>query len=295
MEADCLKPVTFDDVDLIRAYLEKTNYEESNHNIVNMMIWLDFFKLEQWHNDDIMILICTFKDIIFAYMPLCTKDNFLLAIDKIAEIFQQLAKPMMLNCFTEEYVDLLYEQNRNYTFVEYPDINDYVYETEKLRTFSGKKLQKKRNNLNNFYKLYGSCYIYETIDKTNIEDCYDYLDDWRENLEDEFLLYEIQGIQDIFDNWSRLPVNGGLIRINGCVRAFIIGSELSRRMGQINVEKADENIRGLYQAILREFLLRNFNDKELLNREDDMGKPNLRQAKMAYNPLFMVKKYMTKG
>jgi len=295
MEVDCLKPVTFNDIDLITTYLKKTDYEESNHNIVNMLIWLDFFKLEQWHNDDIMVLICTFKDITFAYMPLCAKNDFLLGVDHIVEIFKQLGKPMMLNCFTEEYVDLLNEHNRNYTFVEYSDINDYVYETDKLRTFSGKKLQKKRNNINNFYKEYGDCYKYEAIDATNIEDCRDYLDDWREDLEDEYLLYESQGIDEVFDHWSQLPVYGGLIRINGCVRAFIIGSDLSSRMGQINVEKADENIRGLYQAILKEFLLRNFKDKELLNREDDMGKDNLRQAKMAYNPVFMVKKYMMKG
>ncbi|MPM46329.1 hypothetical protein SDC9_93027 [bioreactor metagenome] len=66
-------------------------------------------------------------------------------------------------------------------------------------------------------------------------------------------------------------------------------------MGQINVEKADEKIRGLYQAILKEFLLRNFMDLPYLNREDDMGKDNLRQAKMAYNPVFMIEKFIMKG
>ena len=295
MDDHCLKPVEINDAELINTYLKKAQYEESNHNIVNMMLWLDFFKLFQWHDDNIMILICEFKDITFAYMPLCEKKYFLQGIVIIDKIFDKLKKQPVLNCYTEEYVKMINDSGKDYHFAKYRNIFDYVYETEKLRTFSGKKLQKKRNNLNAFYRLYQDVYKYEPLSKANIEECRDFLDDWRDELCDEFLLHESVGIERIFDNWEALPVTGGLIRIKGCVRAFIIGSELSLRMGQINVEKADEEIRGLYQAILKEYLLNNMLDKLYLNREDDMGKPNLQQAKQAYNPIFMIKKYIGKG
>ncbi|MEA5026753.1 MAG: phosphatidylglycerol lysyltransferase domain-containing protein [Erysipelotrichaceae bacterium] len=295
MDVDCLKPVVLSDFELINKYLKKTDYEESNHNIINMLIWMDFFKLYQWHDADMMILICEFKDVTFAYMPLCQRSDFIKAVDKIRQIFHELHKPVILNCYTKDYVRMLQEHDSLYRFAAYTDIDDYVYETEKLRTFSGKKLQKKRNNLNAFYNEYGERFTYEIIDQSNIEDCRDYLDDWREDYYDEYLVHESAGIERLFDNWNQLPVYGGLIRIDGCVRSFIIGSKLSSRMGQINVEKADEKIRGLYQAILKEFLLRNFMDLPYLNREDDMGKDNLRQAKMAYNPVFMIEKFIMKG
>lgn len=295
MEDDCLKPVTIDDISLIEHYLKLANYEESNHNVVNMMIWLDLFKLYQWHDDDMMIIICIFKDITFAYMPLCSKAHFIKAIDRIEAIFAKLEKPVVLNCFTQNEVDYLKACGKDLPFVEYTDINDYIYPTEKLRTFSGKKLQKKRNNLNYFFKTYEGRFTYESLNQTNIEECRDFLDDWRDNECDEFLINENVGIERIFDHWDKFNISGGLIKIDGCVRAFIIGSELSANMGQINVEKADEEIRGLYQAILKEYLNVNMLDKKYLNREDDMGKANLRQAKMAYNPTFMIKKFITKG
>ena len=62
-------------------------------------------------------------------------------------------------------------------------------------------------------------------------------------------------------------------------------------MGQSNIEKADPNVRGAYQAILKEFIERHFKDLPYLNREDDMGLESLRHAKEALAPCFMIKKY----
>ena len=42
---------------------------------------------------------------------------------------------------------------------------------------------------------------------------------------------------------------------------------------------------------MREFLIHEFSEYEYVNREDDMGIENLRQAKKAYNPSFMIEKY----
>lgn len=62
-------------------------------------------------------------------------------------------------------------------------------------------------------------------------------------------------------------------------------------MCQMNVEKANENIRGLYQAICKEFLNHEFLDSEYVNREEDMGIENIRKAKEAYHPEFLIMKY----
>lgn len=69
-----------------------------------------------------------------------------------------------------------------------------------------------------------------------------------------------------------------------------------RRFGQPRVahiffEKANPNIRGLYQAINRDFLMHEFAETEFVNREEDMGLPGLRQAKMEYNPDHFAEKY----
>lgn len=47
----------------------------------------------------------------------------------------------------------------------------------------------------------------------------------------------------------------------------------------------------MYQAINRDFLMHEFAETEFVNREEDMGLPGLRQAKMEYNPDHFAEKY----
>ena len=65
-------------------------------------------------------------------------------------------------------------------------------------------------------------------------------------------------------------------------------------MIQQNVEKANHNFRGLSQVLIKEFFSRNYLDYELLNREEDMGLPNLRKSKLSYYPTYLVEKYSVK-
>ena len=91
--------------------------------------------------------------------------------------------------------------------------------------------------------------------------------------------------------WDVLPCEGGLLRIDGVVKAFVISSPLFDKVVQVNVEKADIMIRGCYQALLVEHLQSCLLEYMYVNREDDMGMDSLRQAKMAYNPCDMIAKY----
>ena len=59
----------------------------------------------------------------------------------------------------------------------------------------------------------------------------------------------------------------------------------------VHVEKADDRIRGLYQAINNEFCKRLPAETIYVNREEDMGMENLRQTKMSYKPFKMAEKY----
>ena len=59
----------------------------------------------------------------------------------------------------------------------------------------------------------------------------------------------------------------------------------------IHIEKANPDIRGLYQAINNEFIRHEFSEVEFINREEDMGLPGLRQAKESWQPRSLCWKY----
>ena len=102
---------------------------------------------------------------------------------------------------------------------------------------------------------------------------------------------EKEALQRCFANWDALKLKGAIIRIYGKVEAFTNGDLVNPRVAHIFFEKANPNIRGLYQAINRDFLMHEFAETEFVNREEDMGLPGLRQAKMEYNPDHFAEKY----
>ena len=55
--------------------------------------------------------------------------------------------------------------------------------------------------------------------------------------------------------------------------------------------KAFAEYAGSYQAINYMFLKNQASKYEFANREEDMGEPGLREAKLSYNPVKMLKKY----
>ena len=69
------------------------------------------------------------------------------------------------------------------------------------------------------------------------------------------------------------------------------GGALPEAVVALHVEKARHDVRGLYTAITKEFAAHAWTDVKYLNREEDMGHPGLREAKLALHPEFMVKKY----
>ena len=80
--------------------------------------------------------------------------------------------------------------------------------------------------------------------------------------------------------------------MDGKLEAFTIGSyNFYENMAVIHIEKANAQMRGLYQFINQQFLINEFPDVKLVNREDDLGLEGLRKAKMSYNPVGFARKY----
>src|SRR5690606_16899715 len=119
-----------------------------------------------------------------------------------------------------------------------------------------------------------------------------FLEEWHQMQDsDSFLDDEVSGGKFILNHWGILPMKGGLIRIDGKVKGFSVGSKLNANTIQTNIEKADGEIRGLYPLLTREFLSHEFEPVEWVNREDDMGYENIRHAKLALQPEYLLKKF----
>ena len=138
-----------------------------------------------------------------------------------------------------------------------------------------------------------SNYEYMPITEDIIPLCRETAASWVETHHEEGIEDELVAINLLFDNWETLGLKGGAIKLFGRVEAFSIGELLNDKMALIHIEKANPDIRGLYQAINNEFIRHEFSEVEFINREEDMGLPGLRQAKKNLTIQIILLKNMT--
>ncbi len=180
-----------------------------------------------------------------------------------------------------------------------PDRNscDYVYNIEDLATLKGKKFQKKRNHLNKFRENHPNCQVFP-IDEHNLDAVREMVDRWyvqrlSEDPHADFHL-EQRALRRAFAHGKQLGIEGIILVENDEIIAMTMGSPLSENTFDVHFEKAQEDIDGAYPAINQAFaayLQEKYPTLRYLNREDDMGLPGLRQAKLSYHPDHLVVKF----
>lgn len=170
-----------------------------------------------------------------------------------------------------------------FEFIPQRDFYDYVYDAEKLRTLSGKKLHSKRNHANRFEA--DNNWEYISLTSENLDVCRPVIDAWFSRHEDDGSLDERTAIIELLSNFDALKLKGAAITVGMRVVAFTIGEYMSEDTAHIIIEKADTDYSGAYAFINREFLRREFPDVKYVDREEDMGMEGLRKSKLSYQPI----------
>ncbi|MDR2487503.1 MAG: phosphatidylglycerol lysyltransferase domain-containing protein [Clostridiales Family XIII bacterium] len=176
---------------------------------------------------------------------------------------------------------------------------DYVYDTQELIELKGKRFHPKRNHLNYFQNNY--TYTYSELTEEDEGEVMEFIRAFNkrkglppDSHEWELLDMEMQAMEDVMRNLSQVGYLTGAIRIDGKIEALSIGGRLGRKTVTVHVEKANIEYRGLYQAINNEFVTHMCPNVKRINREEDMGIPGLRKAKLSYQPIKFIEKYIVR-
>jgi hypothetical protein len=175
---------------------------------------------------------------------------------------------------------------------EDPDNADYVYRTQDLIHLPGRNYDGKRNHIRNFMRSYD--FVYAALDSRALPEVIDFQRRWfagRRRTDLPGLAAEDQAMHELLRHYRELPVTGASIRIDGRIEAFTIGSPLNPDTALVIAEKANSQIRGLYQAMNQMFCENTLSRYAWVNREQDAGDAGLRRAKLSYYPHHMVAKY----
>ena len=193
-------------------------------------------------------------------------------------------------------VKKILENRPNLKFTEDRDQYEYIYSVKDLIELKGKAFAHKRNRVRAF--LDGYEWDYYEMNPDFFDEVMDFQEKWRARreltmTEDEAAaLYEEDlAVQNALEKWNDFKFSGGILKVNEKIIAYTIAQELDSENIDVMFEKAFSEYAGSYQAINYMFLKNQCSEYKWANREEDMGEPGLREAKMSYNPAMMLEKY----
>ncbi len=249
--------------------------------------------------------ICFDGETVFLKIPRAEGDAYLFpyggdlkaALEKIYE--EERAKGNSCVCFvgiTKKMRDMLEKLfPGEFSYKENRASFDYIYKAQALASLSGKALHQKRNHVNKFMKKYEGRYEYEPMTEGHLREVYAFQKKWMsfilEKEKSEMLEYECGAIEGLLKHFSDFSLLGGVLRVDGEICAYCLGSRMSENTVDVMVEKADYSFAGAYQMINKCFANQVEDTVVYINREDDMGIAGLRKSKLSYCPELLCEKY----
>ena len=184
-----------------------------------------------------------------------------------------------LCCFGED------EFEREYS----PNDSDYLFFTEKFKTYPGKKMHKKKNLLNQFLKYEDALLVPLTDDV--LDEAKEILELWQHTSPQELSASDYHQCLEALEKRDELGLTGAMAFADGKPAGFILGEALNDDTFTIHFAKADIGFKGSYQFLFSRFACDFCPEYEYINLEQDLGSEGLRKTKESYRPDLMAHKY----
>jgi len=285
-------PLTLFDREAMQAVTLPSGRRNCNYTFANLVGWQFWYYTEVCVLENTVVLRYTF-DGQRAYM-VCTSET--LSLELIQELLDDSNGDLTLIGLEDSQVVQLSTlrstssrlQGKNSqlsTNIEpVRDQYDYIYRRTDLATLHGRHLDAKRNHIHRFRAEHPD-FEYRPLTPEFFDECRRLTAIWQEEKdESDTIDAELRVMDTIFSNWDALGMIGGSIFVDGRMVAFTYGSAVTTDTFDVCVEKADRHVEGAFAIINQQFAEHLPEQYVYLNREEDMGIPGLRQAKLSYHP-----------
>lgn len=206
---------------------------------------------------------------------------------------RRLDAPLQIFCASRSFLDGHAEFVRHFSVAEDRAFANYIYRSEDLAELAGRRYARKRNLIAQTRELYG--WQTERLTAATVPDCVDACRALGENGHDApngLLRHELDALKETLAHFGALRQDGILLRVDGAVAGVAVFEPIAPDTAAVHFEKADRRHKGIYQVLNMECarLIRDLGFPRI-NREEDLGEPGLRQAKLSYHPSEIVPAY----
>ncbi len=185
-----------------------------------------------------------------------------------------------------------------FTFEPSRDWSEYIYTRERLAELSGPDMRSRRHEVNAFYNRYGDRARIVPMDTGLLDEVRAFQEFWmasgQSNEEDVQLELENTFIQKGLDHFEELGLSGIVAYVDGVFAGYAYGAPLSHTHYDVLIEKGDRRYDDIYRVLNREIVRMCCGGFTYINREEDVGEPGLRKAKMSYKPDILMEKIIAR-
>lgn len=266
----------------------------SDYTFAALFTWSPLNRFEWAFVDTDTLLISRWKD---------GQRHLLQPIGPFSEACQQwlldLLNQLPYRCRVYDADDQFMEHHKEFNSHFSVDNNrshaNYLYDAHDLSTLPGRKFMKKRNLIHQAEQLYR--WTIEQLDTHCGADCIRILEslgphDHQDGIAARSIDEERTALHKMMVHFGELRQNGIVIKIDGKPEAFSVWESLNGTTAVVHFEKANRELKGLYQVINKETANEVVkNGLHYINREEDLDIEGLRQAKLSYHPIAIVNSY----
>ncbi len=255
----------------------------SEFSFANLYLFRHTHKYEVVKDDDCLFVTGMTHDGEKFVLPMCKHRDP--DIDHIRDMIKEFGMLYPISDCSLKYFD-----PREFDIYHNEDDSDYIYTVEKMSTYSGRKLAKKRNLLKQFFSLH--TYERFQIDENTEQNAKAVLDQWQEEMPVKKEETDYSAACEAFEHYKELGLSGFVYLVDNKPGGYVLGEMLTDDTYALHFAKGLTEYKGIYQFMYND--LAKYLKKRCviyMNFEQDLGLQSLRQAKSSYKPDHMGMKY----
>jgi len=259
------------------------NYSSSELVFENIFAWNYNHQIEiLWIEDTIALVRSLEKENKWIFFPpICrSREDFNLGLNYIRDNFPEALVSGLSHVMVEA------SQNQQCLFLYDDYYSEYIYDPNELADMSGGKYSRKRNLIAQFKKKYR----YDLLSYKDMH--FDNVISFLKRYEEEGGADEDFGaIVHALKHKEELDLLCDILVVDNIVVGLSIGVISVFNHGVILFEKSDYNYIGSGTILVQLTSAKHYRSCRVLSRQEDIGLPQLRKAKLAFNPLYKEQKY----
>ncbi|MDM7997402.1 MAG: phosphatidylglycerol lysyltransferase domain-containing protein [Acidobacteriota bacterium] len=283
--------IRLDDLNILTDFLRRYPQPLSGYTFSTLAAWHPFFHYGwTFAEPETLLISCALDTDIYPRLlqPIGLFSPEL--AQKLLKSAMDLPYPLKINGVSDRFLQA------NPDFVKYFAVQEdragsnYLYRASDLASLAGRKYAKKRNLLSQASNLYA--WSIQNLTQALTDACFYVLDtilkEERPKME-KMLAREWSALECTLRHFDLFNQRGLVVSVEGRAVAFSIYEAISPTTIAVHFERALRSYKGLYQVVNWETAkVVDSQGFEFINREEDLGDPGLRKAKMSYNPLEIV-------